>query len=91
MEKDTTFKIEKFKKGRDCYRCGCSKSDIRKDKILCGGWGKSYKTHIFKARKLIERPVRDEKMMLTAKNCHAKPFMASVTGCSVRFLDMEGC
>lgn len=40
--------IEKFVKGRDCLRCGASKPEIKKYKILCNAWGESWDKHLFK-------------------------------------------
>ena len=30
-----------------CFRCGESKKDIKKEKIICSHWGTSYKKHLF--------------------------------------------
>lgn len=44
------LKIVSFKKGRDCYRCGMSKPDIRKSSSPCFSWGTYYDKHIYKTK-----------------------------------------
>lgn len=47
--KKTTLKIVKFKKGRDCYRCGISKREARKEGISeCCVYGSCVKRHQYK-------------------------------------------
>lgn len=43
-----TMKRARFKKGRDCYRCGMSRPFVRRERIDCEGYGKFYKQHLWK-------------------------------------------
>ena len=43
------IKQVKFKEGEDCYRCGMSKKDLKKEYSECKSWGKLYGRHLFKA------------------------------------------
>jgi len=39
----------KFKKGEDCFRCGESKKDLKKEYHDCSVYGTFFGRHLFKA------------------------------------------